>query len=92
MTDKALYGGFVRLHTLHHAAEDPVFGPGIIEKLRHRSYALKPKYLVTDVARSGCGNQPLLSVKLTLRKLRCERFNTLGHLPGQLGQMGILFQ
>ncbi|EFN3209260.1 PadR family transcriptional regulator, partial [Proteus mirabilis] len=26
MTDKDLYGGLIRLHILHHAAEEPVFG------------------------------------------------------------------
>ncbi|MCV5067338.1 hypothetical protein OFP61_18835, partial [Escherichia coli] len=31
MTDKDLYGGLIRLHILHHAAEEPVFGLGIIE-------------------------------------------------------------
>ncbi|EAM5517287.1 PadR family transcriptional regulator, partial [Escherichia coli] len=25
MTDKDLYGGLIRLHILHHAAEEPVF-------------------------------------------------------------------
>ncbi|EPY5919226.1 hypothetical protein ACXFC0_003985 [Shigella flexneri] len=34
MTDKDLYGGLIRLHILHHAAEEPVFGLGIIEELR----------------------------------------------------------
>ena len=31
MTDKDLYGGLIRLHILHHAAEGPIFGLGIIE-------------------------------------------------------------
>jgi len=26
VTDKDLYGGLARLHILHHAAEDPIFG------------------------------------------------------------------
>lgn len=40
MTDKDLYGGLIRLHILHHAAEGPVFGLGIIEELRHHGYEL----------------------------------------------------
>lgn len=40
MTDKDLYGGLIRLHILHHAAEGPVFGLGIIEELRRHGYAL----------------------------------------------------
>lgn len=40
MPDKDLYGGLIRLHILHHAAEEPIFGLGIIEELRHHGYAL----------------------------------------------------
>ena len=32
----------MRLHVLHHAAQEPVFGLGIIEELRHHGYALSP--------------------------------------------------
>ncbi len=42
MTDKDLYGGLIRLHILHHAAEEPVFGFGIIEELGRHGYALSP--------------------------------------------------
>jgi hypothetical protein len=34
MTDKDFYGGLIRLHILHHAAAEPIFGLGIIEELR----------------------------------------------------------
>ena len=37
-----LYIGLVRLHVLHHAAEGPVFGLGIIEELGHHGYRLGP--------------------------------------------------
>jgi len=40
MTDKDLYGGLIRLHILHHAAEEPIFGLGIIEELRRHGYGL----------------------------------------------------
>nr|WP_277622245.1 PadR family transcriptional regulator [Shewanella sp. MM_2022_3] len=30
----------IRLHILHHAAEEPIFGLGIIEELRHHGYEL----------------------------------------------------
>lgn len=40
MTDKDLYGGLIRLHILHHAAEESIFGLGIIEELRRHGYAL----------------------------------------------------
>ncbi len=42
MSDQDLYGGLMRLHVLHHAAQEPVFGLGIIEELRHHGYALSP--------------------------------------------------
>lgn len=40
MTDKDLYGGLIRLHILHHAAEGPIFGLGIIEELRRHGYEI----------------------------------------------------
>lgn len=40
MTDKDLYGGLIRLHILHHAAEEPIFGLGIIKELRRYSYEM----------------------------------------------------
>lgn len=42
MTDKYLYGGLIRLHILHHAAEEPIFGLGMIEELRHHEYEMSP--------------------------------------------------
>jgi PadR family transcriptional regulator, regulatory protein PadR len=40
MTDQDLYGGLIRLHVLHHAGEEPIFGLGIIEELRHHGYEI----------------------------------------------------
>ncbi|MHA3885476.1 hypothetical protein [Stutzerimonas degradans] len=40
MTDEDLYGGLIRLHILHHAAEAPIFGLAIIEELRRHGYEL----------------------------------------------------
>ncbi|MDA8095128.1 MAG: PadR family transcriptional regulator [Betaproteobacteria bacterium] len=40
MTDKDLYVGLIRLHVLHHAAVEPIFGLGIIEELRRHGYEL----------------------------------------------------
>ncbi|AGU49111.1 transcriptional regulator, PadR-like family [Variovorax paradoxus B4] len=40
MTDKDLYGGLIRLHILHLAAVEPIFGLGIIEELRHHGYEM----------------------------------------------------
>jgi DNA-binding PadR family transcriptional regulator len=38
----AIYSGLIRLHILHHAAKDPIFGLGIIEELSRHGYRLSP--------------------------------------------------
>ena len=66
VTDKDLYGGLIRLHILHHAAKEPIFGLGIIEELRHHGYEIsagtmypmlhgleKTGYLVSRDERTG---------------------------------------
>ena len=40
--NQELYIGLVRLHVLHHAAESPIFGLGIIEELGRHGYRLGP--------------------------------------------------
>lgn len=40
--NQELYVGLVRLHVLHHAAEGPIFGLGIIEELGRHGYRLGP--------------------------------------------------
>lgn len=37
-----LYIGLVRLHVLHHAAEEPIFGLGIMQELGRHGYKLVP--------------------------------------------------
>jgi DNA-binding PadR family transcriptional regulator len=34
--------GFVRIHVLHHAAEEPVYGLALIEELARHGYSLSP--------------------------------------------------
>jgi len=34
--------GFVRIHILHHAVEEPIFGSGIKEELARHGYDLSP--------------------------------------------------
>ncbi len=40
--DQEFYGGLVRLHVLHHAAEGPVYGLWLIEELRRHGYRIGP--------------------------------------------------
>lgn len=40
MEDRDLYGGLIRLHILHHAAREPVFGLAMIEELGRHGYKI----------------------------------------------------
>ena len=40
MKNNDLYSGLIRLHILHHAVKEPIFGLGIIEELSHHGYRL----------------------------------------------------
>lgn len=37
-----MYSGLIRLHVLHHAAEGPVFGLGMMEELARHGYRISP--------------------------------------------------
>jgi PadR family transcriptional regulator len=40
--DRDLYSGLIRLHVLHHAAEEPIFGLGMLEELARHGYQISP--------------------------------------------------
>jgi PadR family transcriptional regulator PadR len=40
--DRDLYSGLIRLHVLHHAAEEPIFGLGMAEELSRHGYRISP--------------------------------------------------
>ena len=40
--DRDLYGGLIRLHILHHAAEAPLYGQWMIEELQRHGYRIGP--------------------------------------------------
>lgn len=42
MDDRDLYAGLIRLHILHHAAKEKVFGLAMIEELARHGYRLSP--------------------------------------------------
>ena len=53
---KHFFGGFVRLHVLHHAAIEPVCGVDMIEELKTHGYKLSPGTLypiLHNLAESG---------------------------------------
>src|SRR6267154_3861530 len=64
--DRDLYSGLIRLHVLHHAVEEPIFGLGMIEELARHGYRIsagslypllhgleKKKYLRVKEVRDG---------------------------------------
>ena len=66
MEHKSLFGSFIRLHILHHAALDAVYGQWITQELAHHGYRLsagtlypllhdmeKKGYLVSTAERLG---------------------------------------
>ncbi|HMK55839.1 MAG TPA: PadR family transcriptional regulator [Dissulfurispiraceae bacterium] len=40
-----LFLGFIRIHILHHAAKDPIYGLWLIEELNHHGYKVGPGML-----------------------------------------------
>jgi DNA-binding PadR family transcriptional regulator len=40
--DRDLYSGLIRLHVLHHAVQEPIFGLGMIEELARHGYRISP--------------------------------------------------
>ena len=40
--DRDLYSGLIRLHILHHAVEEPIFGLGMVEELARHGYRISP--------------------------------------------------
>ena len=40
MDDRDLYSGLIRLHILHHAVEEPIFGLGMAEELARHGYKI----------------------------------------------------
>jgi PadR family transcriptional regulator, regulatory protein PadR len=42
LDDRILYGGLIRLHVLHHASEEPLYGHWMIEELRRHGYHIGP--------------------------------------------------
>ena len=41
-SDQEFWGGLIRLHILHHAAQEPVFGLWLIEELQRHGYRIGP--------------------------------------------------
>ena len=42
LDDRDLYSGLIRLHVLHHAVKEPIFGLGMVEELGRHGYKISP--------------------------------------------------
>jgi PadR family transcriptional regulator PadR len=42
LDDRELYSGLIRLHVLHHAVKEPIFGLGMVEELGRHGYRISP--------------------------------------------------
>src|SRR5580692_2253805 len=87
MDDKNLYAGLIRLHILHHASEEPVYGVWIAEELARHGYKLSAGtlypilhglqnkgYLLSHVERKGkVGRRVYTITPLGRKALRTAR-------------------
>jgi PadR family transcriptional regulator len=71
MTDRTLYTGLVRLHILHHAAEEPIFGQAMIDELGRHGYRLSAGTLYPIL--HGMERQGYLRSRVTLTGGRSRR-------------------
>lgn len=72
MPDTTLYAGLIRLHILHHAAEQPIFGQGMIDELSRHGYRLSAGTLYPVL--HGMEAKGYLRSKVTLTGRRNRRF------------------
>ena len=42
VADRDLYSGLIRLHVLHHASHEPIFGLGMMDELARHGYRISP--------------------------------------------------
>jgi PadR family transcriptional regulator PadR len=71
MVDRNLYTGLIRLHILHHAAQEPIFGQAMIDELGRHGYRLSAGTLYPIL--HGMERQGYLRSKLTLTGGRNRR-------------------
>ena len=66
-----LFLGFIKLHILHHAAEEPIFGLDMIRELQRHGYDLSPGTLypiLRKLHEAGCLEQQIEVVSGKQRK------------------------
>lgn len=51
MIHREFFLGFIKIHILHHASKEPIFGVGIVEELSRHGYYLSPGTLYPTLHR-----------------------------------------
>ena len=95
--DQDLYGGLIRLHILHHASKEPVFGLWFIEELGRHGYKLSPGtlypllhglerkgYLRSTYERSGKSSRRMYQATPVGRKAMATARQKVSELFGEL--------
>ncbi len=75
MSDRDLYSGLIRLHILHHAAIEPVYGTWIKEELEHHGYSISPGTLYPML--QGLEKKGYLQSKQDGASKRSKRFYSI---------------
>jgi DNA-binding PadR family transcriptional regulator len=99
MDDRDLYGGLIRLHVLHHATEEPVYGKAMIEELARHGYRMSPGtlypilhglekkgYLKSAVERSGRSGRRVYRATAAGRRALAAARQKVQELFGELFQ------
>jgi DNA-binding PadR family transcriptional regulator len=89
--------GFVRIHILHHAAEEGVYGLGMIEELARHGYSLSPGtiypllhsmeragYLACEPRRVGGRPRKYYTITPRGREVLAEARQKIGELTGEV--------
>jgi DNA-binding PadR family transcriptional regulator len=69
--NRELYSGLIRLHILHHAGHEPIYGLGMIEELARHGYKLSPGTLYPLL--HGLERKGYLSSRLVRNGQRARR-------------------
>ena len=95
--DRDLYSGLVRLHILHHASHEPVFGLGMAEELARHGYRIsggtlypllygleRKGYLKSSQARNGRSLRKVYRATPLGKKALAAAKNKIRELFGEL--------
>ena len=97
MDDQNLYSGLIRLHILHHAAEEPIYGIWIAGELARHGYKLsagtlypilhgleKKRYLRSHLERNGKSARRMYTITPLGRKALRSAKHRVRELFGEL--------